>query len=131
MRYIVIVIFLLAFVVLNYCLLVPLVNPGLSWQEAALGILPSAPVAFICFVLLLIGVGAKSVGSGSRATLLWVLALAWSLIVGCIILVGAGNTRQEETGELYGWAVLGFACISVIGLIAALAMRKKGSGAAV
>ena len=129
MRYIVIVFFLLAFAVLNYCLLVPIVNPGLSWPEAGLGILPSAPVALICFVLLLAGVGAKHTGSGSRATLLWALALVWSLIVGSVVTIAADGSRYEDTARLYGLAVLGFAVISIIGLIASLAMRKKGVGA--
>jgi hypothetical protein len=129
MRYIVIVIFLLAFAVLNYCLLVPIVNPGLSWEEAALGFLPSALIALICFLFLLVGIGLKSVGTGNRAIRLWALALVWSLIVGGIVIYATAVSHSQQTGMYYGLAVLGFAGISVIGLIASLLMKKKVAGA--
>lgn len=153
MRYVIWIVFALAFLVLNVCLLVPAGSRGMSWEEAALGIIPGALVALICFALLLAGVGAKN-RSRSRAWHLWMGALLWSLLIGGFVTYattssyernmsfarserissygGSSETRLYQTyarydqiGMMYGWAALGFAGVSLIGLIASFALRKK------
>ena len=147
------IIFVLAFLVLNVCLLMPMASRGMSWEEASLGIIPSAFVAFICFLLLLAGVGAKD-SSRSSASRWWAAALLWSLLVGGIVTYvttssydhntrGALNertssdgrrssssleeayARYDQIGMMYGWTTLGFAGLSLIGLIASLVLKKK------
>jgi uncharacterized membrane protein len=49
MRLVIKIVFVLAFLMLNACLIMPMVSRGMSWSEAALGIVPGALVAFICF----------------------------------------------------------------------------------
>lgn len=154
MRYVIWIIFALAFLVLNACLLMPIGSRGMSWEEAALGIVPAALVALICFALLLAGVGAKG---RSRAWRLWAAALVWSLLVGGIVTYSTTSSyasnmsdaqsersgsssssrrsssfslaesyaRQDLTGMIYGWALLGFAGISFLGLIISLILKKK------
>lgn len=153
MRYIIWIIFVLSFLVLNICLLVPIGSRGMSWEEAALGLIPGALVALICFALLLAGVGAKD-GSRSRAWRLWTAALLWSLLIGGIVTSattssyeanmshassertsGYGSSsetrlyetyaRYDQVGKMYGLATLGFAGVSLLGLITSLALRKK------
>ncbi|HVF87005.1 MAG TPA: hypothetical protein VM866_05415, partial [Pyrinomonadaceae bacterium] len=139
--------------VLNVCLLVPSGSRGMSWEEAALGLIPSALVALICFALLLAGVGAKN-GTRSRASRMWTAALLWALLIGGLVVYAttssyernmslarsegtSGYGRSSETslyetyarydqiGIMYGWATLGFAGVALLGLIASFAMRKK------
>jgi hypothetical protein len=151
MRSVIWIIFALSFLILNICLLMPMVNRGMSWEEAALGLIPSAFVALICFVLLLAGVGAKE-GSRSRASRLWAAALLWSLLAGGIVTFAtmssyqsnisaaqserAGDSRRsssslyqtyaryDQIGMMFGWATLGFAGVSLVGLIVSIAMKK-------
>lgn len=151
-RYVIWTILALAFVVLNICLLVPIVNRGMSWEEAALGLVPGALVAFICFVLLLAGVGLKG-GKRTRASRLWLAALLWSLLVGSVVTYTTTTSyamnvrlassesmtdykrsysslydayaRHDRIGMLYGWLTLGFAGVSLMGLIVSVALRKR------
>ena len=156
MRYLIWIVFALSFLVLNICLLVPIVNRGMSWNEAAFGLIPSALVALICFALLLTSIGAKG-GSRTRPSRLWLAALLWSLFVGGIVTYsttssyeantsrassertsssGRSSTtsleeayaRYDQMGMMYGWATLGFAGVSLVGLIVSLALRKKAQG---
>jgi hypothetical protein len=152
MRYVIWIIFALAFLVLNACLLMPIGSRGMSWEEAALGIIPAALVALICFVLLVAGVGAKG---RSRAWRLWTAALLWSLLLGGIVTFWTTSSyasnmsnarsdrtgsyssrsssssladsyaRQDAVGMMYGFALLGFAGISFLALIVSLIMKKK------
>ncbi|HEX8367130.1 MAG TPA: hypothetical protein VF604_01060 [Pyrinomonadaceae bacterium] len=152
MRYVIWIIFALSFLVLNICLLMPIGSRGMSWEEAALGIIPAAPVALICFVLLAAGVGAKG---RSRAWRLWAAALLWSLLIGGIVTFSTYSSYssnistirndhtpynqrkspetslaesysiQDRIGILYGLLVLGFAGISFLGLLIAFFLRKK------
>lgn len=153
MRLAIKVFFVLAFLVLNIYLLMPIGNRGVSWAEAGLAIIPAAFVSFICFLLLLAGVGAKD-RSQSRASRWWASALVWSLLVGGIVTYfttsnyqdnmssvmnermdrngGRSDTSLEEAyarydqmGIMYGWTTLGFAGFSLVGLIISLAMKKK------
>ena len=153
MRYIIWIVFVSSFLVLNICLLVPIGDRAMSWEEAALGLIPSAFVALICLALLLAGVGAKN-GSHSRAWRLWSAALLWSLLMGSIVTYATttsyeANTshaqskrasdsgrssetrlyeayaRYDQVGMTYGWAVLGFAGVSLLGLSISFALRKK------
>jgi hypothetical protein len=152
MRLIILIIFILASLVLNICLLMPLVNRGMSWEEAGLGLIPSAFLALVSFVLLLTGVGAKP-ASSSRALRLWGAALVWSLLIGGIVTyVTATNyqsnlslaqaersnvsgrnsaslyqtyARYDQVGMMYGWAVLGFAGVAFLGLIGSVILKKK------
>ncbi len=157
MRLIIWIVFSLSFLVINVCLLVPSGSRGMSWEEAALGIIPGALVSLICFALLLAGVGAKD-GSRSRARRLWTAALLWSLLIGGFVVYAttssyernmsfarsegtSGYGRNSETslyekyarydqiGTMYGWATLGFAGVSLVGLVGSLiisfALRKN------
>lgn len=153
MRLIIWIVLALSFVVLNICLLMPIESRGMSWEEAGLGLIPSALVALICFALLLAGVGAKA-GSRSGAWRLWMVALLWSALTGGIVTYAttssyqrnissarSGQTsssrsapetrlyeayaRYDQMGMMYGWATLGFAGVSLLGLIISLALRKK------
>ena len=151
-RYVIWTVFALSLLVLNYCLLVPIVNRGMSWTEAALGIIPGALVALICFVLLLANVGAKG-GSRSRAWRLWMAALLWSLLIGGIVTYATNSSyeanmsrarsertkdykesyeslyeayaRHDQIGMIYGWVTLGFAGVSLLGLIISLTLRQR------
>ncbi len=157
MRLIIWIVFSLSFLVINVCLLVPSGSRGMSWEEAALGLIPGALVSLICFALLLAGVGAKN-GSRSRARRLWTAALLWSLLIGGFVVYATTSSyernmsfarsertsaygrssetslyetyaRYDQTGMMYGWATLGFAGVSLLGLIASFALRKKTSHA--
>jgi hypothetical protein len=152
-RYIIWAVFAVGFLVLNICLLVPMGDRGMSWEEAALGIVPGALAAFICFVLLLAGVGAKG-GSRSHVWRFWMASLLWSLLIGGIVTYAttrnyeanmnraysARNTsdygssysslyeayaRYDQMGMMYGRMTLGFAGVSLLGLIISLAVRKR------
>lgn len=151
-RYIIWTVFGVAFLVLNICLLVPIVDRGMSWQEAAMGIVPGALAAFICFVLLLAGVGVKY-GSRSRVWRFWMAALLWSLLIGGIVTYATTTSyesnmrraysestsdydrsyaslyeayaRYDKMGMMYGWVTLGFAGVSLLGLIISFAVRKR------
>lgn len=96
------IVFALAFIALNICLLLGITG---EWSEAALGIVPSALVAFICFVLLLAGVGAKTAPRW-RAPSLWAGALLWSLLMGGLITYETTNKYERymrpvtRTGEV-------------------------------
>lgn len=154
MRIVIWIIFALAFLVLNACLLLPIGSRGMSWEEAALGIVPAALVALICFALLVAGVGAKG---RSRAWRWWTAALVWSFLVGSIVTFStmssyASNVseaqssrtsnsgrssssssaslaesyaRQDAVGMIYGLLLLGFAGVSFLGLIISFFLRKK------
>jgi hypothetical protein len=152
MRYIIWIVFGLSFLVLNICLLVPMVNRGMSWEEAGFGLIPSAVVAIVCFALLLAGVGVKG-GARSRAGRLWMAALLWSLLIGSIVTYATTSSyeanmsrarseresddrrsstsleeayaRYDQIGMMYGWATLGFAGVSLVGLIISLTLGKK------
>src|SRR5256885_4218647 len=92
-RFVIGIIFALSFLVMNICLLVPIGNRGMSWQEAGLGLIPSALVALICFVLLVVGVGARG---RSRATRWWLAALLWSLLVGGIVTFTTTTSYERD-----------------------------------
>jgi hypothetical protein len=152
-RYIIWTIFGLGFLVLNICLLVPIVDRGMSWEEAAMGIVPGALAAFICFVLLLAGVGSGGGGHRSRVWRFWMAALLWSLLIGGIVTYATTTSyaanmslarsestsdydrsyaslyeayaRYDQMGMMYGWVTLGFAGVSLLGLIISLAARKR------
>lgn len=126
---------------------------AMSWQEAALGIIPAALVALICFALLVAGVGARA-GARSRAVAVWATALIWSLLLGGIVTylthrsyeanMGRAHTqwasysragpsytlylayaRQDQTGMIYGWALLGLAGVALIGLVVSYAISRS------
>jgi len=153
MRKVIWIVFALSFLVLNICLLVPIGNRAMSWEEAALGLIPSALVALICLALLVVGVGAKD-SSRSHAWRLWTAALLWSLLVGGIVTYATTSSyeenmsrarsehtsslrrssttsleeayaRYDQVGMTYGRAALGFAGVSLLGLGASLVLRKK------
>lgn len=153
MRLVIKIVFALAFLVLNVCLINPMVNRGMSWEEAGFGIIPGAFVSLICFLLLVAGVGVKD-KSGSGAVRWWAAALLWSLIVGGVVTfvttssyannrrsvydeptsissrrssssLDEAYARYDQIGMMYGWTTLGFAGISLVGLIVSLALRKK------
>lgn len=159
MRIVLWIVFALAFLVLNICLLVPTVSYNMSWSEAAIGIVPGALVALVCFALLVAGVGAKR-RPRFRAPSLWAAALLWSLLVGGIVVYStinnyqynrsrvvestmrgisrgdlsesfyyADRARSDRIGTVFGLATLGFAVVSLVGLIVSLiisfALRKK------
>ncbi len=153
MRHVIRIVFVLAFLVLNICLLMPLVNRGMSWSEASLGLIPAAAIAFICFLLLVAGVGVKD-KSRSRAARWWGAALVWSLLVGGIVTFATTSSydsnmrtasdertsnsnrrssysleeayaKSDQIGMVYGWMTLGFSGFSLLGLIISLAIRKK------
>lgn len=153
MRLVIKIIFVLAFLVLNVCLLMPMVSRGMSWEEAGLGIIPGAFVAFICFLLLLAGVGTKG-APRSGSSRWWAAALLWSVLVGGIVTYVTttsygGSTssaydeptssygrrsstsleeayaRYDRIGMMYGWTTLGFAGLSLVGLIISLVLKKK------
>lgn len=153
MRHVIKVVFALAFLVLNVCLIMPMLSRGMSWEEAALGIIPGALVALICFALLLAGVGAKD-KTRSRAPRLWAAALVWSVLLGAIVTYVTTSSyqsnmsraisertsstrrsytssleeayaRYDQIGMMYGWAMLGFGGVSLLGLLVSLALRKK------
>ena len=157
MRKVIWIVFALAFLVLNICLLVPMFGRAMSWQEAALGIIPGALVALICFALLVAGVGARE-GARSRAVPLWAAALLWGLLLGGLITYATHSSyqnnmssarsertssyrsgssynlyeayaRQDQTGMMYGWALLGFAGIALVGLVASFALSKRAKPA--
>jgi hypothetical protein len=155
MRLVIKIVFVLAFLALNICLIVPIVGGrGMSWVEASLGIVPGALVAFICFFLLLAGIGAKGrqIWPASRW---WTGALLWSLLLGGIVTfvtttsyneyrrsdiyqslderdrseqgssLEAAYARDDAVGIMIGWTTLGFAGLSLVGLVISLAMKKN------
>jgi hypothetical protein len=83
----------LSFIVLNVCLLVPIGDRNMSWEEATLGLIPSALVALICFALLLKGVGAKN---GCCVRRLWMAALLWSLLIGGFVVYATTSSYEEN-----------------------------------
>jgi hypothetical protein len=93
MRKVIWVVFALAFLTLNFCLLAGLVSFDIKWSEAAFVIAPAALAAFICFVLLVAGVGAKPIPR-LRAPHLWAAALLWSLLMGGIVIYGANRSYE-------------------------------------
>lgn len=95
MRKVMWIVLALSFLVLNICLLVPIGDRAMSWEEAALGLIPSALVALICLALLLAGAGAKA-SSHSRAWPLWATALLWSLLVGSIVTYATTSSYEEN-----------------------------------
>ena len=157
MRKVIWIVFALAFLTLNICLLVPMFGRGMSWQEAALGIIPGALVALVCFALLVAGIGPPA-GARSLAVPLWAAALLWALLLGGIVTyvthssyqenmsmarserMSSSRTgysyssyssyaRQDQTGMIYGWALLGFAGIALVGLVVSFALSKRAKPA--
>ena len=153
MRLIIKIVFGLAFLVLNIFLLMPMGNRGVSWTEAGLAIVPAGLVSLICFLLLMAGVGAKD-RSRSGAARWWAAALLWSVLVGGIVTFVTTNSyqdnmrtamddltsrssrrygtsleeayaKQDQIGIIYGWTTLGFAGLSLLGLIVSIVMAKK------
>ncbi len=166
MRIVIWIVFALSFLVLNICLLVPNVSYNMKWSEAAIGIVPGALVALICFALLVAGVGAKR-RSRFRAPGLWAVALLWGLLMGGFVIYNTtsnydyymflarsrresanlptaygqprssvldsyldeARARDSQTGTIFGYATLGFAGVSLVGLVGSLiisfALRKN------
>lgn len=88
------IVFALALVALNIFLLMGITRSP-SWSETALGIVPSALVTFLCFVLLLAGVGAKG-GARFRAPILWAAALLWCLVMGGVTTLDSSQHYESN-----------------------------------
>jgi hypothetical protein len=145
MRYVVPVLLAVCVLVLTCCLLVPVVDRGMSWQEALLGIIPSAVLGLVVALLFLFRVGTPAAPRpGNRALFFWIAALAWALLVGGVVSLATSKSHREnlqlareesrrtvkggfnlyeayarydEIGMACGWGVLGFAGVSAVGLV--------------